>query len=87
MSMYEILERNRDCLKVTSQGLKYRSLGKGLAQVIGNTESFTNTALKTPKTVQQFVDHCGLENTGSVILRPVNVVNFRKILFLLKVGV
>ena len=87
MSMYKILGRNRDCLKVTSQGLKYRSLGRGLAQVIGNTESFTNTALKTPKAVQQFVDHCGLEGTGSEILRPVNVVNFRKIFFLLKVGI
>lgn len=87
MSMYKILERNRDCLKVTSQGLKYRSLGKGLAQVIGNTESFTNTALKTPKAVQQFVDHCGLEGTGCMILRHVNSGNFRKILFLLEVRV
>ena len=85
--MYKILERNRDCLKVTSQGLKYRSLGRGLAQVIGNTESFKNTALKTPKAIQQFFDHCGLENTGSAILRPVNSGNFRKIFFLLKVGV
>ena len=87
MSMYKILGRNRDCLKVTSQGLKYRSLGRGLAQVIGNTKSFTNTALKTPKAVQQFVDHCGLEGTGCMILRPVNSGNFRKILFLLEVRV
>ena len=87
MSMYKILERNRDCLEVTSQELKYRSQGRGLAQVIGNTEFFTNTALKTPKAVQQFVDHCGLENTGSAILRPVNSGNFRKILFLLEVRV
>ena len=87
MSMYKILERNRDCLEVTSQELKYCSKGRGLAQVIGNTESFTNTALKTPKAVQHFVDHCGLENTGSEILRPVNSGNFRKILFLLEVRV
>ena len=87
MSMYKILERNRDCLEVTSQELKYCSRGKGLAQVIGNTESFTNTALKTPKAVQQFVDHCGLEGTGSEILRPVNFVSLRKILFLLEVRV
>ena len=87
MGMYKRLGRNRDCLKVTSQGLKYRSLGRGLAQVIGNTEFFTNTALKTTKAVQQFVDHCGLENTGSAILRPVNSANFRKIFFLLEVRV
>lgn len=87
MSMYKILERNRDCLEATSQELKYCSREKGLAQVIGNTESFTNTALKTPKTVQQFVDHCGLEGTGRAILRPVNSGNFRKILFLLEVRV
>ena len=87
MSMYKILERNRDCLEVTSQELKYCSKGKGLAQVIGNTESFTNTALQTPKAVQQFVDHCGLEGTGCAILRPVNSGNFRKILFLLEVRV
>lgn len=85
--MYKILERNRDCLEVTSQELRDRSRGRGLAQVIGNTESFTNTALKTPKAVQQFVDHCGLENTGCMILRPVNSGNFRKILFLLEVRV
>ena len=85
--MYKILGRNRDCLKVTSQGLKYRSLGRGPAQVIGNIESFTNTALKTPKAVQQFVDHCGLEGTGSEILRPADSGNFRKILFLLEVRV
>ena len=87
MSMYKILERNQDCLEFTSQGLKYRSLGKGLAQVIGNTESFKNTALKTPKAIQQFFDHCGLEGTGSEILRPANSGNFRKILFLLEVRV
>lgn len=87
MSMYKILERNRDCLEFTSQELKYRSQGKGLAQVIGNIESFTNTTLKTPKAVQQFVDHCGLEGTGCEILRPVNSGNFRKILFLLEVRV
>ena len=85
--MYKILERNRDCLEVTSQELKYYIRGRGLAQVTGNTESFTNTALKTPKTVQQFVDHCGLEGTGCAVLRPVNSGNFRKILFLLEVGV
>lgn len=85
--MYKILERNRDCLEATSQELKYRSREKGLAQVIGNTESFTNTALKTPEAVQQFVDHCGLEDTGCAILRPVNSGNFRKILFLLEVGI
>ena len=83
--MYKILERNRDCLEVTSQELKFYNMGRGLAQVIGNTEFFTSTALKTPKVVQQFVDHCGLENTGSEILRPINSVNFRKILFLLEV--
>ena len=87
MSMYKILGRNRDCLEFTSQELKYRSLGRGLAQVIGNTESFKNTALKTPKAVQQFVDHCGLEGTGCMILRPANSGNFRKILFLLEVRV
>ena len=87
MSMYKILERNRDCLKVTSQELKYRRRERGLIQVIGNTEFFTSTALKTPKVVQHFVDHCGLENTGSEILRPVNSGNFRKILFLLEVRV
>ena len=85
--MYKILERNRDCLEVTSQELKYYNMGRGLAQVIGNTESFTNTALKTPKAVQQFVDHCGLEGTGCMILRPANSGNFRKILFLLEVRV
>ena len=85
--MYKILERNRDCFEVTSQELKYRSREKGLAQVIGNTESFINTALKTPKAVQQFVDHCGLEGTGCMILRPANSGNFRKILFLLEVRV
>ena len=85
--MYKILERNRDCFEVTSQELKYRRREKGLAQVIGNTESFTSTALKTPKAVQQFVDHCGLEGTGRAILRPVNSGNFRKILFLLEVRV
>ena len=87
MSMYRILERNRDCLEFTSQELEDRSRGRGLAQVIWNTEFFTNTALKTPKAVQQFVDHCGLEGTGSEILRPVNSGNFRKILFLLEVRV
>lgn len=85
MSMYKILERTQDCLEVTSQELKYRSRGRGLMQVIGNTETFINTALKTPRVVQQFVDHCGLEDTGCAILRATNSGNFRKILFLLEV--
>jgi len=85
MSMYKILERTQDCMEVTSQELQFRSRGRGLMQVIGNTETFTNTALKTPGAVQQFVDYCGLEDTGIAILRAANSGNFRKILFLLEV--
>lgn len=83
--MYKILERTQDCLEVTSQELKYRSKRRGLMRVVGNTETFINTSLKTPKTVQQFVDYCGLEDTGCAILRAANSGNFRKILFLLEV--
>ena len=82
MSMYKILERNRDCLEVTSQELKYCRRRIGLIPVIRDTES-----LKTREAVQQFVDYCGLENTGTAILRPANSGNFRKILFLLEVRV
>lgn len=81
--MYKILERAQNCIEVTSQELQFRN--REFMQVIGHTETFINTALKTPRAVQQFVDQCGLEGTGSVLFRVANSGNFRKILFLLEV--
>lgn len=85
MSMYKILERTQDCIEVTSQELQFRNREREFMQIIGHTETFINTALKTPRAVQQLVDQCGLEGTGRVIFRAANSGNFRKILFLLEV--
>ena len=81
--MFNVQDRTHgDLMQIGSKEMECWGKGIKTMQVQGLIQVFKQS-LKTPKAVQEFVDYCGLEDTGYITLRR-NIWS-RKSFYLLEV--